>query len=58
MGDLKVAPRVGRSEDGCAGADDMPDLADEQLFGLFGLGDIINTRATAAPIGFGEFDEF
>ena len=29
-GDLKVAPGVGGGEDRCAGADDVPDLADEE----------------------------
>ena len=56
-GDLKVAPGVGGGEDRCAGADDVPDLADEELFGLLGLGDIIDAGAAAAPIGFGEFDK-
>jgi hypothetical protein len=55
--DLKVAPRVGGGEDRCAGADDVPDLADEELFGLLGLGNVIDAGATAAPIGLREFDE-
>ena len=57
-GDLKVAPGVGGGEDRCAGADDVPDLADQELFGLLGLGNVIDAGAAAAPIGFGEFDEF
>ena len=56
-GDLKVAPGVGGGEDRCAGADDVPDLPDEELFGLLGLGDIVDASAAAAPVGFGEFDE-
>ena len=56
-GDLKVAPGVGGGEDRCAGADDVPDLADEELFGLLGLGDVVDACAAAAPISFGEFDE-
>ena len=56
-GDLKVAPGVGGGEDRCAGADDVPDLADEELFGLLGLGDVVDAGAAAAPIGLGEFDE-
>jgi hypothetical protein len=30
-GDLKVAPGIGGGEDRCAGAEDVPDLADEEL---------------------------
>ena len=56
-GDLKVAPGVGGGEDRCAGADDVPDLPDEELFGLLGLGDIVDASATAAPVGLGELDE-
>ncbi len=56
-GDLKVTSRVGGGEDRCAGSDDVPDLADEELFGLLGLSNVIDAGAAAAPIGFGEFDE-
>ena len=56
-GDLKVAPGVGGGEDRCAGADDVSDLADEELFGLLGLGDVVDAGAAAAPIGLGELDE-
>ena len=56
-GDLKVAPGVGGGEDRCAGADDVPDLPDEELFGLLGLGDIVDASAAAAPVGLGELDE-
>ncbi len=56
-GDLKVAPGVGGGEDRCAGADDVPDLADEELFGLLGLGNVVDASAAAAPIGLGEFHE-
>ena len=56
-GDLKVAPGVGGGEDRCAGADDVPDLADEELFGLLGLGDIVDAGAAAAPVGLGQLDE-
>ena len=55
---LEVAPRVGGGEDRGAGAHDVANLAHEELFGLLGLGDVINTSAAAAPIGFGEFDKF
>ena len=57
-GDLKVAPGVGGGEDRCAGADDVPDLADQELFGLLGLGDVVDASASAAPVGLREFDEF
>ena len=56
-GDLKVAPGVGGGEDRCAGADDVPDLADEEQFGLLGLGDVVDAGAAAAPVGLGELDE-
>jgi hypothetical protein len=56
-GDLKVAPGVRGGEDGCTGADDVPDLTDEELFRLLWLGDIINPGAPAAPVGLGKFDE-
>ncbi len=56
-GNLKVAPRVGGGEDRCAGADDVPDLADEELFRLLGLGNVVDASATAAPVGLGKFDE-
>ena len=35
----------------------MPDLADEELFGLLGLGDVVDAGAAAAPVGLGEFDQ-
>ena len=56
-GDLKVAPGVGGGEDRCAGADDVPDLPDEELFGLLRLGDVVDAGAAAAPVGLGELDE-
>ena len=49
-GDLKVAPGVGGGEDRCAGAEDVPDLADEELFGLLRLGDVVDAGAAAAPV--------
>ena len=55
---MKVAPGVRGGEDGCTGADDVPDLTDEELFRLLGLGDVIDAGAPAAPVGFGELDEF
>ena len=56
-GDLKVASGVGGGEDRGAGADDVADLADEELLGLLGLGDVVDAGAAAAPIGLGQLDE-
>ena len=56
--DLQQAARIGRGDDARAGFAQMAELALLQPGGGARLGKVIDTRAPAAPRGFGTFAQF
>ena len=55
---LEQAAGIRGGDDIRAGGFDVPQLAGEQGVGGVRVRQVINTRAAAAPGGFGEFNEF
>jgi hypothetical protein len=53
--DLEVAAGVGRGDDWGLGGEEMADLALLEAAGGFGLGDVVDAGAAAAPLCLGAF---
>ena len=57
VGDLEEAARIPSSKDGRASFRDVIQLSLEELVGHFGLDEVVDAGAAAAPGAFGQFDE-
>ena len=57
-GELEEAAGIAGGDDGGAGCGDVGELALEEFVGHFGLGDVVDAGAAAAPHGFGESAHF
>ena len=55
---LEQATRIRRGDNRSAGGPDVFEFSVKQLPGHFGLGKIVDTRAPAAPVRFGQFNQF
>ena len=55
--DLQKASRISSGHDGCARGFDVAQLALEEVVGHFGLDEIVDACAAAAPGAFGQFDQ-
>jgi hypothetical protein len=49
---LEQTPWIARGDNGGTSGFDMPEFAVQQIVGHFGLDEIIDSRAAAAPIAF------
>ena len=56
--ELEVAAGIGGRDDARAGGEDVADLPLLEPAGGFGLGDVVDARAAAAPLGLGTLTEF
>ena len=54
VADLEQAAGIARGDDGCAGVGDMVEFALEKFVGHFGLDEVVDAGAAAAPHRFGQ----